>query len=58
MPKFIPEHWRTVEAVILAAGFRFVRQQGDHRSYLKPGFANAAVVMSRLERNSGLDHPH
>jgi hypothetical protein len=27
MPKFTPEHWRTVEAVFVAAGFRFDRQE-------------------------------
>ena len=39
MPKFTPEHWRTVEAVFLAAGFHFARQEGSHRSYVKPGVA-------------------
>lgn len=37
MPKFSPQHWRTLEAVFLAAGFRFARQEGSHRSYIKPG---------------------
>ena len=44
MPKLTPEHWRTVEAVFLAAGFRFVRQQGSHRSYVKPGAARPVVI--------------
>jgi predicted RNA binding protein YcfA (HicA-like mRNA interferase family) len=49
MPKFIPEHWRTVEAVFLAAGFRFVRQQGSHRSYVKPGVARPVVIPAHKE---------
>ena len=44
MAKFTPEHWRTVEAVFLAAGFRFVRQEGSHRSYVKAGVARPVVI--------------
>lgn len=44
MPKFVPEHWRTVEAVFLAAGFPFVPQEGSHRSYVKPGVARPVVI--------------
>lgn len=44
MPKFKPEHWRTVEAVFLADGFRFVRQEGSHRSYVKEGVARPVVI--------------
>ncbi len=44
MPKFVPEHWRTVEAVFLAAGFTFARQEGSHRSYVKPGVARPVVI--------------
>ena len=49
MPKFIPEHWRTVEAVFLAVGFRFVRQQGSHRSYVKAGVARPVVIPAYKE---------
>lgn len=44
MLKFTPEHWRTVEAIFLAAGFRFVRQEGSHRSYVKDGVARPVVI--------------
>lgn len=44
MPKFAPEHWRAVEAVFLAAGFTFARQEGSHRSYVKPGVARPVVI--------------
>jgi predicted RNA binding protein YcfA (HicA-like mRNA interferase family) len=49
MPKLTPEHWRTVEAVFLAAGFRFVRQQGSHRSYVKRGIARPVVIPAYVE---------
>jgi len=39
-----PVHWRALEQVFLAAGFRFVRQQGSHRSYVKPGIARPIVI--------------
>ena len=44
MPRMTPVHWRTLEQVFLAAGFRFVRQQGSHRSYVKPGIARPVVI--------------
>lgn len=44
MPKFTPEPWRKVEAVFLAVGFRFARQEGSHRSYVKPGVARPVVI--------------
>ena len=44
MPKFTPQPWRTVEAVFLAAGFRFDRQEGSHRSYTRAGTARPVVI--------------
>jgi predicted RNA binding protein YcfA (HicA-like mRNA interferase family) len=44
MARMTPIHWRTLERVFLAAGFRFVRQQGSHRSYVKPGIARPIVI--------------
>jgi predicted RNA binding protein YcfA (HicA-like mRNA interferase family) len=56
MPRFTPEHWRTLEAVFLAAGFRFVRQEGSHRSYVKAG-NYAARGYSRLHGGSSIHYP-
>lgn len=44
MPRFSPEHWRNLEAVFVAAGFRFARQEGSHRSYVKEGVARPVVI--------------
>ena len=44
MPRITPVHWRVLEKVFLAAGFRFVRQQGSHRAYLKPGLARPIII--------------
>jgi predicted RNA binding protein YcfA (HicA-like mRNA interferase family) len=49
MPKFAPVDWRTLERVFLAAGFRFVRQEGSHRSYVKPGVARPVVIPTYRE---------
>ena len=49
MPKFTPEHWRTLEAVFSAAGFRLTRQEGSHRSYVKPGIARPVVIPTYKE---------
>jgi predicted RNA binding protein YcfA (HicA-like mRNA interferase family) len=44
MPKLQPVHWRRLEAVFLRCGFTFVRQQGSHRSYTKPGVIRPVVI--------------
>jgi predicted RNA binding protein YcfA (HicA-like mRNA interferase family) len=44
MSRFTPEHWRDLEAVFVAAGFRFARQDGSHRSYVKAGVARPVVI--------------
>ena len=49
MPKFTPEHWRILDRVFLAAGFRFVRQEGSHRSYVKTGIARPVVIPAYQE---------
>jgi len=37
VPRLTPLHWRDLEKVFLAVGFVFARQEGSHRSYVKPG---------------------
>ncbi len=44
MPRITPVHWKVLERVFLAAGFRFARQEGRHRSYIKPGVARPVVT--------------
>ena len=44
MPRIMPMHWRSLEKVFLAAGFRFTRQKGSHRSYTKPGIFRPVVI--------------
>lgn len=49
MPRFTPVHWRKLEAVFLAAGFRFARQEGSHRSYVRAGTARPEVIPTYAE---------
>ena len=42
--KLTPLHWKILERVILAAGFRFARQEGSHRSYVKVGILRPVVI--------------
>ena len=44
MPRFAPVDWKTLESVFLAAGFRFKRQEGSHRAYVKEGIARPVVI--------------
>ncbi|MGP8051944.1 MAG: type II toxin-antitoxin system HicA family toxin [Desulfobaccales bacterium] len=34
-----PVHWRVLEKIFQIKGFKFARQEGSHRSYVKPGMA-------------------
>jgi predicted RNA binding protein YcfA (HicA-like mRNA interferase family) len=49
MPKFAPVDWKTLESIFLAAGFRFTRQEGSHRSYVKEGIARPVVIPTYKE---------
>ena len=49
MPKFTTIDWKTLEQVFLAAGFRFDRQVGSHRSYVKDGIARPVVIPTYRE---------
>jgi predicted RNA binding protein YcfA (HicA-like mRNA interferase family) len=44
MPRIVPIHWKRLEKIFVAAGFRFVRQEGSHRSYTKPGVLRPVVI--------------
>lgn len=38
-----------MEAVFLAAGFHFARQEGSHRTYIKPGILRPIVIPCHKE---------
>jgi len=44
MPKISPIHWKDLERVFLKVGFRFARQEGSHRSYIKSGVSRPIVI--------------
>jgi predicted RNA binding protein YcfA (HicA-like mRNA interferase family) len=44
MPRITPVHWKDREKVFLACGFRFARQEGSHRSYVKEGILRPIVI--------------
>jgi predicted RNA binding protein YcfA (HicA-like mRNA interferase family) len=44
VPRITPIHWKSLEKVFIAAGFRFARQEGSHRSYTKPGIFRPVVI--------------
>ncbi|PYV14600.1 MAG: hypothetical protein DMG21_17560 [Acidobacteria bacterium] len=49
MPRITPIHWRRLEKVFLAAGFRFARQEGSHHSYVKQGVLRPVVIPAHDE---------
>ncbi|HEY5891627.1 MAG TPA: type II toxin-antitoxin system HicA family toxin [Chthoniobacterales bacterium] len=44
MPKFAPVDWQTLDRVFTKAGFRFVRQEGSHRSYVRDATTRPVVI--------------
>jgi predicted RNA binding protein YcfA (HicA-like mRNA interferase family) len=49
VPRLTPLPWRTLEKVFLAAGFVFARQEGSHRTYVKPGVPRPVVIPAYSE---------
>ncbi|MBE0544057.1 MAG: type II toxin-antitoxin system HicA family toxin [Verrucomicrobia bacterium] len=49
MPRLAPVDWKTLERVFLAAGYQFARQEGSHRSYVKPGVIRPVVIPTYAE---------
>jgi len=49
LTRITPVHWKQLERVFLAHGFRFVRQEGSHRSYVKKGIARPIVIPTYAE---------
>lgn len=49
MPRITPIHWRVLEKVFLAVGFRFARQEGSHRSYVKERITRPVVIPTYAE---------
>jgi len=44
MTRMAPVHWKVLEKIFLAKGFKFARQEGSHRSYVKPGIFRPVVI--------------
>ncbi|MBI4187900.1 MAG: type II toxin-antitoxin system HicA family toxin [Chloroflexi bacterium] len=44
MPRITPISWKDFENVLIKAGCRFVRQEGDHRIYTKDGLKRPLVL--------------
>jgi predicted RNA binding protein YcfA (HicA-like mRNA interferase family) len=49
MPRITPFYWRDLEQVFVSAGFRFARQEGSHRSYVKAGILRPIVIPTYQE---------
>jgi len=49
MPRITPVRWQVLEKVFLSVGFRFVRQKGSHRSYVKQGGIRPVVIPTYKE---------
>jgi predicted RNA binding protein YcfA (HicA-like mRNA interferase family) len=44
MTRMAPVHWKVLEKIFLTKGFIFARQEGSHRSYVKPGISRPIVI--------------
>jgi predicted RNA binding protein YcfA (HicA-like mRNA interferase family) len=44
VPKIVPVHWTVLEKIFIRDGWQFDRQEGSHRSYVKPGTSRPVVI--------------
>ncbi len=44
MPRLAPIHWKILECIFLKDQFVFYKQEGSHRSYVKPGFHRPVII--------------
>ncbi|MBD3328472.1 addiction module toxin, HicA family [Candidatus Peregrinibacteria bacterium] len=44
MPRLTPIHWKKLECIVLKLGFRFHRQNGSHRQYVKSGTIRPVTI--------------
>ena len=44
MPRIQPTDYRTLAKIFEAAGFKFVRQRGDHMVYTKAGVKRPVII--------------
>ena len=49
MPRISPIHWKVLEKIFLAAGFKFARQEGSHRAYVKKGILRPVIIPTYSE---------
>ncbi|MCF8084716.1 MAG: type II toxin-antitoxin system HicA family toxin [Deltaproteobacteria bacterium] len=49
MPRITPVRWKILECIFVEDGFRFERQSGDHRSYVKPGVLRPVIIPTYRE---------
>jgi predicted RNA binding protein YcfA (HicA-like mRNA interferase family) len=49
MPKIKPIYWKKLEKIFLETGFKFSRQEGSHRSYIKQGLSRPVVIPTHDE---------
>jgi predicted RNA binding protein YcfA (HicA-like mRNA interferase family) len=49
MPRITPVSWKILECIFLKAGFKFVRQIGDHRTYVKKGVSRPVIIPTYKE---------
>lgn len=44
MPRITPVHWKILECIFLNDGFKFDRESGDHRAYIKKGVIRPIII--------------
>ncbi len=49
MSRLTPIHWKILECIFQLDGFRFVREESDHRCYVKEGINRPVVIPTYRE---------
>jgi len=49
MPRITPVYWKVLECIFKKDGFKFDRQSGAHRCYVKAGIARPVIIPTYKE---------
>lgn len=47
MSQLTPVHWKVLECIFVKDGFKFARQQGSHKAYIKKGISRLVIIPAR-----------
>ena len=56
MSRITPVHWKVLECIFEKDGFKFIREEGDHRAYRKKGISRSVIIPKYKEIDQDIIH--